>query len=76
LNARLPEKLVKKHCRLDDAGNDLLIRAQKQLRVSARGRGHLLRVSRTIADLEGSDSIRAAHVAEAVQYGVRERSSQ
>jgi len=76
LNARLSEKLVKKYCRLDDAGNDLLIRAQKQLRVSARGRGHLLRVSRTIADLEGSDSIRAAHVAEAVQYGVRERSSQ
>jgi len=76
LNARLPEKLVKKYCRLDDAGSDLLIRAQKQLRVSARGRGHLLRVSRTIADLEGSDAIRAAHVAEAVQYGVRETSSQ
>jgi len=72
LNARLSEKLVKKHCCLDDAGNDLLIRAQKQLRVSARGRGHLLRVARTIADLEGSDSIKAAHVAEAVQYGVRE----
>jgi magnesium chelatase family protein len=72
LNARLPEKLVKKCCRLDDAGNDLLVRAQKQLRVSARGRGHLLRVARTIADLEGSDSIKAAHVAEAVQYGVRE----
>jgi magnesium chelatase family protein len=72
LNARLPEKLVKKYCRLDDAGNDLLVRAQKQLRVSARGRGHLLRVARTIADLEGSDSIKAVHVAEAVQYGVRE----
>jgi magnesium chelatase family protein len=72
LNARLPERLVKKYCRLDDAGNDLLVRAQKQLRVSARGRGHLLRVARTIADLEGSDAICAAHVAEAVQYGVRE----
>jgi magnesium chelatase family protein len=72
LNARLPERLVKMFCRLDDAGNDLLIRAQKQLRVSARGRGHLLRVARTIADLEGSDSIRAAHVAEAVQYRMRE----
>lgn len=72
LNARLSESLVKKYCRLDDTGNDLLVRAQKQLRVSARGRGHLLRVARTIADLEGSDSIKAAHVAEAVQYGVRE----
>jgi magnesium chelatase family protein len=72
LNARLSEMLVKKYCRLDEAGNNLLIRAQKQLRVSARGRGHLLRVSRTIADLEGSDSVKAAHVAEAVQYGVRE----
>jgi magnesium chelatase family protein len=68
LNARLPEGLVKKFCRLDDAGNGLLVRAQKQLRVSARGRGHLLRVARTIADLEGSEAIRAAHVAEAVQY--------
>jgi magnesium chelatase family protein len=72
LNARLSEKLVKKCCRLDDAGNDLLVRAQKQLRVSARGRGHLLRVARTIADLEGSDSIQAAHVAEAVQYQARD----
>jgi magnesium chelatase family protein len=73
LNARLPEKLVKKYCRLDDAGNDLLIRAQKQLRVSARGRGHLLRVARTIADLEGSEAIHAAHIAEAVQYRIRDR---
>jgi len=72
LNARLPEKLVKKYCRLDQAGGDLLVRAQKQLRLSARGRGHLLRVARTIADLEDSDAVRAAHVAEAVQYGVRE----
>jgi magnesium chelatase family protein len=72
LNARLSEKLVKKYCRLDDAGNDLLIRAQRQLRVSARGRGHLLRVARTIADLEGSAAIKAAHVAEAVQYRMRE----
>jgi len=72
LNARLPERLLKKYCRLDDAGTDILVRAQKQLRVSARGRGHLLRVARTIADLEGSDSIRASHVAEAVQYRMRE----
>jgi magnesium chelatase family protein len=72
LNARLPERLVKMFCRLDDAGDNLLVRAQKQLRVSARGRGHLLRVARTIADLEGSNSIRAAHVAEAVQYRMRE----
>jgi len=45
----------------------------QQLRLSARGYHRVLKLSRTIADLAGSDLIGAAHVAEAVQYRPRER---
>lgn len=72
LNARMSERAVRHHCRLDPASSALLITAQKRLRISARGRGHILRVARTIADLDGAREITQEHVAEAVQYRIRE----
>jgi magnesium chelatase family protein len=72
LNARLTERAVRTHCRLGSEPAALLVTAQKRLRISARGRGHILRVARTIADLDGHDAITADHLAEAVQYRIRE----
>lgn len=72
LNARLSEKVIRRYTRLDDESETLLVRAQRQLRISARGRSHILRVARTIADLEEIDTIQARHVAEAVQCRLRE----
>jgi magnesium chelatase family protein len=72
LNAQLPEKRFKVPGVLDDDAEALLLRAQSRLRISARGRGHVLRVARTIADLEGGGRIAVQHVAEAVQYRIRE----
>ena len=72
MNSRLSEKQIKLFCGLDRDGEALLIKAHKQLGISARGRGHILRVARTIADLESLESIGAPHLAEAIQYRIRE----
>jgi magnesium chelatase family protein len=71
LNARLPEKRVREYCKLGRSATKLLVHAQKKFRISARGRSHILRVARTIADLEGTCRITEDHVGEAAQY--RER---
>jgi len=71
-NARAPEKIFMKLCRLSASAGELLFDAQKRLRISAGGRGHIIRVSRTIADLEGSNTVAAHHAAEAIQYRVRD----
>jgi magnesium chelatase family protein len=56
-NARIPEGLFAAHCAMEPAAEALFLRAQKSLLVSARARGHIVRVARTIADLErGSES--------------------
>lgn len=67
-NAQMSSKLIRKFCILDDAGNALLKNAMERLGLSARAYDRILKVSRTIADLEGSDSIRPDHLAEAIQY--------
>lgn len=53
---------------LDDAGRNLLIQATERMKLSARGYHRVLRVSRTLADLSGSDDIKSDHVAEAIGY--------
>ncbi|MEX5216280.1 MAG: YifB family Mg chelatase-like AAA ATPase [Nitrospira sp.] len=67
-NAQVGPRLLKKYCRLDEAGRDLLERAMTKLGLSARAHGRIARVARTIADLAGAEAIEVAHVAEAIQY--------
>jgi magnesium chelatase family protein len=64
---------IKKHCVVDETARDLLQRAIRQLGLSARAYDRILRLSRTIADLAGSEAIAAGHVAEAVQYRTLDR---
>jgi magnesium chelatase family protein len=67
-NAQMSSKLIRKFCSPDEAGNALLKNAMERLGLSARAYDRILKVSRTIADLEGSFSIRPDHLAEAIQY--------
>jgi magnesium chelatase family protein len=68
LNAFLRPWALPKWCSPDDAGRRLLDLAFERLGLTVREVGVVLRVSRTIADLSGSETVRAPHVAEAIQY--------
>jgi magnesium chelatase family protein len=72
-NARLRGGLLRRFCAPDDAGKRLLHAAVERLGLSARAHDKVLRVARTIADLEGADAVRADHVAEAIQYRALDR---
>ncbi len=72
-NSQMTPKLIKEHCQLDEASEALLKAAVDRFGLSARAVGRVLKVARTIADLEGSERIRAHHVSEAVQYRVADR---
>jgi magnesium chelatase family protein len=67
-NARITEGMFASLCAMESTAETLFLRAQKSLLVSARARGHIVRVARTIADLDGSERILERHVAEAVGY--------
>jgi magnesium chelatase family protein len=67
-NARLPARLVRKICALDDAGERTLEMAVRRMGFSARAHDRILKVARTVADLDHSANVSAKHVAEAVQY--------
>ncbi|MBM4318659.1 MAG: YifB family Mg chelatase-like AAA ATPase [Deltaproteobacteria bacterium] len=67
-NSQVPPGVLKEAARLDASGLRLLETAMGQLGLSARSYDRIVRVARTIADLEGSDEVRTPHVAEAVQY--------
>ncbi len=67
-NALMKPRHIKKHCKIDDDGHKLLEMAVNRLGMSARGYNRILKVSRTIADLDGSVEITPAHLSEAIQY--------
>lgn len=67
-NADMPTREIRKYCRLDEQSSELLKMAMTKLGLSARAYDRILKVSRTIADLEGSENIQPAHISEAIQY--------
>ncbi len=67
-NARMSDKQIKQHCIIDEDSQRLLEMAIDKLGMSARAYSRILKVSRTIADLEEEEQIRPSHVAEAIQY--------
>ncbi|MGJ8685144.1 MAG: YifB family Mg chelatase-like AAA ATPase [Nonlabens sp.] len=67
-NAQMSVKDIRKHCVLDEASKQLLKSAMERLNLSARAYDRILKVSRTIADLEGVEEITGTHIAEAIQY--------
>jgi magnesium chelatase family protein len=67
-NAQMGAKAVQSHCDLDEAGSNLLRTATDRLGLSARGYTRILKVARTVADLEDKTKIQPNHVSEAIQY--------
>ena len=67
-NAQMGSKLLKDICVINSVGQNLLKTAMDRLNLSARAYDRILKVSRTIADLNASDDIRPEHLAEAIQY--------
>ena len=72
-NSQMQPTDLREHCRVDEAGHDLLERVVDRLGMSARAYDRILKVARTIADLEGSDEIGSSHLSEAVQYRTLDR---
>ena len=67
-NAAMTPRLIRKYCRIDSESETMLERAMARLGLSARAYDRILKVSRTIADLDDTDAITSAHVSEAVHY--------
>jgi len=64
----MTHRQIKKYCELGKEENELLKQAMDELNFSARAHDKILKVARTIADLDGKDEIRSEHLAEAIQY--------
>lgn len=67
-NSELTPKLIDKYCILDEKGKRILQNAFEKLGLSARAYGRILKVARTIADLDEKENIQANHILEAIQY--------
>src|SRR5665811_1128232 len=67
-NAQMNKRQIKKYCNIDDNAKNLLYKAIEKLNLSARAYDRILKVARTIADLEQSREIEISHISEAIQY--------
>ena len=67
-NAGMNSRQIRRFCGVDAESDDLLERAMDKLGLSARAHSRILKIARTIADLEESPDIHSQHVAEAIQY--------
>jgi len=67
-NAQLTVKLIEEHCKIDESGMQLIKTAMDKMGLSARSFARILKVSRTIADLEASKTIQMNHIAEAISF--------
>lgn len=72
-NARLDSRSISRHCVMTDQARSMLMKATDAMHLSNRAFTRILKVSRTIADLAGKDTIELDHVAEAVQYRALDR---
>ena len=73
LNGRMTSRQLRRHCALDEEGRGLLKNAMDELGLSARAHDRILRMARTIADLDGSPAIQHSHVVEAIGYRTLDR---
>jgi magnesium chelatase family protein len=73
-NAQMTTRQIRVHCELGADAERLLERAMQQQGLTARAHDRILKVARTIADLEGAESLTVAHLAEAIQYRTLDRS--
>ncbi len=67
-NAQMGPKDIEKHCALDEQSQQLIKNAMEKLNLSARAYDRILKVARTIADLDSSENLDASHISEAIQY--------
>jgi magnesium chelatase family protein len=67
-NAEISSKLAKSICTLEADAQDILLKAVDRLGLSTRSYFKMIKVGQTIADLDGSDTIKAAHISEALSY--------
>ncbi len=67
-NAQMGSKHIREFCKLDDTSKQLLKTAMERLNLSARAYDRILKVSRTIADLENAEEVGSHHISEAIQY--------
>ena len=72
-NAQMSPRLIRKYCVIDSASKSLLENAITRLGLSARAYDRILKVSRTLSDLEGKVNIEPGHVSEAIQYRTLDR---